>query len=88
MVKRIIMYTTTWCPDCRAAKRYMAKWGFEYEEIDIEKTPGAAEKVVEWSGGYRTVPTFDIDGQIVVDFDRSRLNQLLMDGRGSLVAGE
>ncbi len=74
---KIIMYTTSWCPYCRKAKRYLAERGLPYEEIDIEQTPGAAEQVERWSDGYRTVPTFDIDGQIVVGFDLAALDRAL-----------
>ncbi len=77
MPKRVIMYTTSWCPDCRAAKRYLSQRCVAFEEVNIEETPGAAERVEQWSGGYRTVPTFDIDGRIVVDFDRRALDHAL-----------
>lgn len=73
----VIIYTTTWCPDYRAAKRYLRERGTSYEEIDIERTPAAAAPVEAWSGGYRTVPTFDIGGRIVVDFDRPELKAAL-----------
>lgn len=75
--KKVIVYTTSWCPDCRVAKRYLTNRGIAYEEINIEQTPGAAERVERWSGGYRTVPTFDIAGTIVVDFDRRALDAAL-----------
>lgn len=71
------VYTTSWRPDCRAAKRYLEERGIAYEEIDIERTPGAAARVEAWSGGYRTVPTFDVGGRIVVDFDRTALEAAL-----------
>ena len=71
--KRVTMYTTSWCSDCRAAKRYLANKGITWNEVDIEQDEAAAEQVVKWSGGYRTVPTFDIEGTIIVDFNaRSR----------------
>lgn len=75
--KQIVMYTTSWCPDCRAAKRYLSGKGLHWQEVDIENDPAAAEQVVEWSGGYRTVPTFNIEGTIVVDFDRAKLDAAL-----------
>ena len=75
--KKIVMYTTSWCGDCRAAKRYLDSKGYAYEEINIEVTPGAAERVERWARGYRTVPTFDIDGAIVVDFNRAELDRVL-----------
>jgi mycoredoxin len=77
--KQVIMYTTSWCPDCRVAKRYLDSRGVPYTEVNIERTPGAAEQVERWSGGYRTVPTFDIDGRIVVDFNRRELDRALAD---------
>lgn len=77
MAKNVIMYTTSWCPDCWVAKRYLDNRGVKYQEINIEETPGAAQRVEQWSGGYRTVPTFDIDGRIVVDFNRRELDRAL-----------
>lgn len=75
--QQVIVYTTAWCPDCRVAKRYLDQRGIPYEEIDIEETPGAAEQVETWSGGFRTVPTFNVGGTIVVDFDRHALDTAL-----------
>jgi thioredoxin reductase (NADPH) len=74
---RVRMYTTSWCPDCSVAKRYLRQLGVDYEEIDIEETPGAAELVEIWSGGYRTVPTFVVGDAVVVDFDRDALDRAL-----------
>lgn len=77
LTKRVTVYTTSWCPSCRVAKRYLDTRGVAYDEVNIERTPGAAERVEAWSGGYRTVPTFDIDGTVVVDFDRHALDTAL-----------
>jgi thioredoxin reductase (NADPH) len=76
-VPRIIIYTTSWCPYCRKAKRYLEERGLPYQEIDIEQTPGAAEQLERWSGGYRTVPTFDIEGRIVVGYDLAAVEEAL-----------
>ena len=54
----IKMYTTTWCPDCRNAKRFLDVRGLAYEEINIENSPEAAELVMSVNGGKRKVPTF------------------------------
>jgi thioredoxin reductase (NADPH) len=74
---RVRLYTTSWCSDCSVAKRYLRQRGVDYEEIDIEQTPGAAEFIETWSGGYRTVPTFVVGDAIVVDFDREALDRAL-----------
>lgn len=52
------MYTTTWCPDCRMAKKYLDTKGIAYEEINVETVPGAAELVMSLNAGKRKVPTF------------------------------
>lgn len=65
MGKRILVYTTTWCPDCRAAKKYLAERGIPFEEVDIERNPGAAETVMKLNDGMKKVPTLDIEGTIV-----------------------
>jgi mycoredoxin len=65
MAKRIIFYTTSWCGDCKAAKRFLGERGIAYEEIDIEQRPEAAEIVMRFNDGMRTVPTLDVEGTIV-----------------------
>jgi mycoredoxin len=59
----IKMYTTTWCSDCRRAKRFLNDSGIAYEEINIEEQDGAAELVMRLNEGKRKVPTFEIDGR-------------------------
>lgn len=51
------MYTTTWCGYCRQLKRQLDEHAIAFREINIEKTPGAAEFVMQVNGGDRTVPT-------------------------------
>ena len=57
----IKMYTTTWCGDCRNAKRFLDARGVPYEEINIEEAVGAAERVMSINGGRRKVPTFELE---------------------------
>lgn len=51
------MYSTTWCGYCRRLKSQLVREGIEFAEVDIEKTPGAAEFVMGVNGGNQTVPT-------------------------------
>lgn len=53
----IVMYTTTWCGDCRRAKRVFAAMSVPYTEIDIEANATAASLVVRLNAGARSVPT-------------------------------
>ncbi len=71
----IKMYTTTWCSDCRHAKRFLQERGIAYQEINIEEEDGAAEYVMSVNGGKRKVPTFEIDGRAfnLSPYDERRL---------------
>ncbi len=60
----LIVYSAPWCPDCRTAKRFLAQNNIPFTEVDIEKTPGAADEVVRRTGK-RAIPQFVIDGQWV-----------------------
>jgi mycoredoxin len=79
LMAKIRMYTTPSCSDCRAAKRFLVGKGIAFEEINIEEVPGAAEVVVQATGGKRSVPTFDIDGRFVTfsPFSLKKLSEAL-----------
>ncbi len=68
---KLTLYSAPWCPDCREAKRFLAKHNIAYEEIDIESTPGAAEEVVRRTGK-RAIPQFVIDGEWVQPYQPGR----------------
>jgi mycoredoxin len=53
----LTMYSTSWCGYCRRLKRQLDQNGIAYVEVDIERTPNAADFVMSVNGGNRTVPT-------------------------------
>ena len=55
------MYTTAWCGFCARLKAGLARAGIEYDEVDIERTEGAAEIVMSANGGNRSVPPLVFD---------------------------
>lgn len=57
----LIVYSSSWCPDCRIAKRFLAKHNVPYKEVDIEVTPGAAQEIIARTG-QRSIPQFVING--------------------------
>jgi glutaredoxin len=73
----VILYCTSWCPECRMARRYLQEKGIQYIEVDITRNPAAARQVREWTGGFETTPTFQVYGQVVVRFQPDQLNKLL-----------
>ncbi len=73
----IVMYCTRWCPECRKARAFFSEHKIKYTEVDIMMVPGADDQVRKWTGGDLVTPTFDIDGQILIDYDESKLRQVL-----------
>ena len=59
--EQLTMYSTTWCGYCRRLQSPLDRDGIEYREVDIERTPGAAEFVMSVNGGNQTVPTMKFD---------------------------
>jgi mycoredoxin len=60
----LIVYSSALCPDCREAKRFLAKHNIPYKEIDVQTTPGAIDEIVKRTGK-RAIPQFVIDGEWV-----------------------
>lgn len=64
----ILMYTTTWCGDCRRAKKVFAARGVPFTEINIGDNSEAAEQVRRLNRGMQSVPTIVFaDGSILVE---------------------
>jgi mycoredoxin len=60
----VLVYSASWCRDCRAAKRFLTQHNIPFTEIDIEYTPGAAAEVIAHVGK-RAIPQFVLDGKWV-----------------------
>jgi len=70
----IVMYTTSWCPDCHRAKFLLDEYGIEYVNIDVEENPAALEFVKKVNNGRRVVPTIIFpDDSMLVEPSNSEL---------------
>ncbi len=67
----LTLYSASWCRDCREAKRFLEKHKIAYKEVDIERTPGAADEVMRHVGK-RAIPQFVIDGKWVQPYKPGR----------------
>ncbi len=74
--KRVTVYTTPTCSWCTTIKRHLQANGIQYREVNVAADQKAAEEMVRKSG-QQGVPQTDIDGQIIVGFDKTRINTLL-----------
>lgn len=71
----IVLYCTSWCPDCKRARRWLQERNLPYTELDIDRVPAASERLKSWTQGPRITPTFDIDGVRVFEFDIDALEK-------------
>ncbi len=72
----VTIYSADWCAFCQSAKTYLSGKGIEYTEKNVEKDPSYAQESVEKSG-QMGIPVLDINGQIIVGFDRPRIDAAL-----------
>ena len=72
----VTIYSAPWCAFCHAAKQYLDKLGVKYEDKDVETDRSFAEESVNKSG-QMGIPVLDIGGDIVVGFDRPRIDAAL-----------
>ena len=70
------IYSTEWCHFCKEAKKFFEANNVKFKEIDVGKDQKAAEEMVEKSG-QMGVPVIDINGEIIVGFDRNRIKKAL-----------
>ncbi|MDI6859308.1 MAG: glutaredoxin domain-containing protein [Methanocellales archaeon] len=70
------VYSTPTCPFCDMVKRYLRENDIEFEDVNVAEDAEAAKEVIEKSGRM-IVPLMDIDGEIIVGFDREKLDKAL-----------
>jgi len=77
----VIVYKTEWCGVCTKLIAYLDRKGVDYVAKDIEKDKEAAGELQAKSRekGIKTgsVPVIDVGGELMVGFDRARLEELL-----------
>ena len=77
----IVVYGTTWCPDCLRAKRILDSQRSPYRWVDIGQNPEAAAFVQQLNHGMRRVPTIVFpDGSILVEPSNAELLRRLTSG--------
>ncbi len=73
---KVKVYSTPTCPYCHAAKDFLKENKIEFEDIDVSKDQTAAQDMIEKSG-QMGVPVIDINGTIIVGFDKDAMKKAL-----------
>lgn len=72
----IKIYSTQQCPYCVMAKDYFKSKGVEYQDVDVSSDEKARDEMIQKSH-QMGVPVIDIDGKIIVGFNRSEIDKAI-----------
>jgi mycoredoxin len=64
---QITLFTTEWCGYCRRLKRQLDEAGLQYSEVDVDVETQYGSRIMAVTGGYRTVPSVDVEGRLLVN---------------------
>lgn len=76
MKKKIKVYGVPGCPFCKRTKEFLKSKGLNFEDIDVAADHNLAKEMVEKSG-QMSVPVIEIDEEIVIGFDKEKIEALL-----------
>lgn len=76
MAKSVKVYSTSTCPFCIRAKQFLSENNISFENYDVALDQPKADEMIKKSG-QMGVPVLDIDGEIIVGFDKERIKSVL-----------
>ena len=76
MDKKVIIYSTPTCPFCIMAKKFLKDKNVDFEDFDVSSDRTKAQEMIQKSG-QMAVPVLDIDGEIIVGFDKEKIRRAL-----------
>ena len=77
----VMVYALSTCPYCKMTKKFLEESNVEFDSVDVDLLEGEERsstiaKVKDLSGG-TSFPVVDVDGEVIVGFNKVRLKQLL-----------
>ncbi|MAG50484.1 NrdH-redoxin [archaeon] len=73
---KIIVYSTESCPYCHQLKDFLKKNKIKFTNIDVSKDKEKSKEMIDKSG-QMGVPVMDIDGKIIIGFDKEKIKKEL-----------
>jgi len=78
---KIKVYSTPSCPYCHLTKEFLKENNIEFEDIDVSKDENALMEMINKSG-QMGVPVIDIDGEIIIGFNRAEIERIIKEKKG------
>ncbi|HPM42854.1 MAG TPA: glutaredoxin domain-containing protein [Candidatus Omnitrophota bacterium] len=76
MAKKVTIYSTPTCPFCIRAKQFLKDNKIEFTDYDVGSDQKKAQEMMKKTN-QMGVPVIDIEGQIIIGFDREKIKQVL-----------
>lgn len=76
MAKNVKVYSTPTCPYCIRVKQFLKESAVNFKDIDVSSDQDAAQEMIKRSG-QMGVPVVDIDGELIVGFDKEKIKKTL-----------
>ncbi len=70
------VYTTPTCVYCITVKNFLKEKNVEFKEVDVSQDKEAADEMIKKTG-QMGVPVIEIDGQMIIGFDRDKIIKAL-----------
>lgn len=75
-MSKVKIFLTPGCPYCFTLKEFLKEHNIKFKEVDVSQDEKAREEMIKKTGKME-VPVVEIDGQIVVGFDKKKICKLL-----------
>ena len=76
MAKSVKVYSTPTCPYCKRVKQFLNDNNIAFENYDVSADQAKAEEMIQKTG-QMGVPVIDIEGELIVGFDKEKIKQSL-----------
>jgi glutaredoxin 3 len=76
MANKVLVYSTPTCPYCVRLKQYLTENNVVYENYDVGADKAKADEMIAKTG-QMGVPVLDIDGKIIIGFDKPKIKETL-----------
>lgn len=73
---KIKIYSTPTCIYCLTLKQFLREHNIEFEDLDVAQDLKAREEMIQKTG-QMGVPVVDIDGEIIIGFNKEKISELL-----------
>ena len=79
---KVKVYSTPTCPWCHKVKEFLEENKIAFEDINVAEDQKEAQDMFQKSG-QMGVPVTDVEGEIIVGFDKNKLKKALKLGDAS-----